>query len=623
MPLQTSRLNEDPIPGYAADLLAFITSVSELTELGDRRPDRTVLHLSLAPADLTKTGRILNALGWRVADRDGKPGIEPGDQPADGPRQQVPPALGIDELAMQSTLEAGRPFDFEILSETSALAGGAAWGATLESFATLNGGVAEAFVRQPRLAKTYVGLAAMGTADGLAFARRAGLRTLVANHSEALWLYGDSFRLFTNQAVVPGGAAAEEIWTKLAGAGPRDPMKFFQAVLTVDHGRLAAFYAALAHADSAHQKFFNRSFASAQRYYTWYRDSEELREGIGVPQRVWRPSFFRDLPLDRVPTDDDKLLALDGEALLAAAQLRNLSPESAKLFVQNFADWRGILPYLKALPALGPAEFRALADFTAASPDNDTMGAWHSLAALIVLGRKAGSLDDAGAARHFGEICRKPAAPGTLRAIVGAAPNLDDAVAGFLRLDGPRRTAFFRVRELQKGPELAGLIYAALLDPDSLLLNEDRGLLSRHVFVAPNQPLFQPASLVASTTAAGSHFAGGFAGFESLAATLPRIDKIPESVAATPSQPSPEPASGALFRADARLVEAHTPDTDARGRYVDGLTAASFTIRQNGKPVPNAAFENGAAPISCALLLDTSQSMDTAIAALKNAALRS
>jgi hypothetical protein len=63
----------------------------------------------------------------------------------------------------------------------------------------------------------------------------------------------------------------------------------------VDHGRFAAFYAALAHADSAQQKSFTRSFASAQRYYTRYRDSEEFREGTGVPQRVWRPDFFRNL----------------------------------------------------------------------------------------------------------------------------------------------------------------------------------------------------------------------------------------------------------------------------------------------------------------------------------------
>ena len=523
---QTSRLNEAPIPGYASNLIAFVTSVAALTELGDRRPDRTVLHLSLAPADRPRTERILAALGWRVTDRDGKPAVEPGDQPVDGPRQQVPRALGIDELSMDAALEAGHTFDFEIFTENAILAGGAAWGSTLEGFTTLPGGIAEAFVRQPRLARTYAGLAAMGPADGLTFARRAGLRVLIATHADALWLYGDSFRVFSNQAVVPGGPAAEELWTKLAGTSPRDAAKFFQSLLAVDHGRLAAFFSVLSHADLAHRMFFTRDIPTAQRYYAWYRDSEELREGIGVPQRVWRPAFFQKLPLDNLfpggrtawsqaASDDDALLALDQEALLAAARLKNLPPESARLFARYFNDWRGILPYFEALPALGPAEFQALADFTATAPRNDVMGEWHSLIALLLHRRKTGGLDDAAAAREFGQICRTLAAP------------------------------------THKPADLARLtsqVYETLLPSDTLLLNEDPGLPSRHVFALPKQPLFQPAALVASTAPGGSHFSGGFAGFEELGRKLARIGDLAQAPASAPSAAlsAPMPASSKL-----------------------------------------------------------------------------
>ncbi|MCX6630236.1 MAG: VWA domain-containing protein, partial [Candidatus Solibacter sp.] len=77
-----------------------------------------------------------------------------------------------------------------------------------------------------------------------------------------------------------------------------------------------------------------------------------------------------------------------------------------------------------------------------------------------------------------------------------------------------------------------------------------------------------------------------------------------------------------VFRAYARLVEVHATVTDGRGRYVDDLTAEQFTIRQGGQPVKVAAFEKSTAAISCALLLDTSHSMQAALPALKSAALQ-
>jgi VWFA-related protein len=81
-----------------------------------------------------------------------------------------------------------------------------------------------------------------------------------------------------------------------------------------------------------------------------------------------------------------------------------------------------------------------------------------------------------------------------------------------------------------------------------------------------------------------------------------------------------ESSPGTLFRADARLVEVHTTVTGEGGKYLDGLTADSFAIRENGHAVSIASFEPAIAPISCALVLDTSESMDTALPALKSAA---
>jgi hypothetical protein len=117
------------------------------------------------------------------------------------------------------------------------------------------------------------------------------------------------------------------------------------------------------------------------------------------------------------------------------------------------------------------------------------MGEWYSLAALIVLGRQAGSLDDATGVRAFRETCEglladdfSAKAMAVLREIAGGPSGLDDAVAEkLLRLGGEQRAGFERVRELQgaprldalgasPGPErtlsaLAGLVYGAMVDP--------------------------------------------------------------------------------------------------------------------------------------------------------------
>ena len=138
---------------------------------------------------------------------------------------------------------------------------------------------------------------------------------------------------------------------------------------------------------------------------------------------------------------------------------------------------------------------------------NLVMGEWHSLIALIVLGRKAGSLDGAAGVRAFRHTCEvlladdhSAKALAVLREIAGGNRNLDDAVAdGLLRLNDQQRTAFERVRQLQGAPRLealeagadpnavlaalGGLVYGVILNPESLLISEDAALLSKHQYV--------------------------------------------------------------------------------------------------------------------------------------------
>ncbi|HUA84216.1 MAG TPA: VWA domain-containing protein [Bryobacteraceae bacterium] len=138
--------------------------------------------------------------------------------------------------------------------------------------------------------------------------------------------------------------------------------------------------------------------------------------------------------------------------------------------------------------------------------------------------------------------------------------------------------------------------------------------------------MFEPGTLSASSEVPGSHLQGGFVNFETLVQGLSHgaVPDIPVDSSAR-EQATQKPAiatdSNALFRTTARLVQVYALVTDDRGRYMDDLSRDQFTVLDNGQPVTTVAFENRVTGISCALILDTTESMRAALPALKNAAL--
>jgi Ca-activated chloride channel homolog len=360
------------------------------------------------------------------------------------------------------------------------------------------------------------------------------------------------------------------------------------------------------------------------------------------------------------------LLGLDSlEALVPVARIEEkrkapLDEDSVRLLAQHYAEWRALFPYFEKLP-LGHAQFSALAAFTASvdklppAGQNLVLGQWYSLVELIARGVAAGSLDSEKAARDFGILCSRLAMPNpsaaaiqALRDIVGGASDLDEAVPSrLLGLNAGRRAAFDRVIRLQKIPALAtlakdpgqtlpalsGLVYAASLDPDRLLVNEDPQLLRKHRFRASSS-LFSEAALNRTGDPAGSFLSGGFVNFDAVANTLagggrgnlfqPRGEPSPTVAAFSPhsaTEPEIDPTA-AVFRATAQLVEVYATVTDAGGHYVDELARDQFTISEQGTVQKTIAFEPRSAEVSVALLLDTTGSMHRALPALKNAALK-
>src|ERR1035437_10899401 len=81
------------------------------------------------------------------------------------------------------------------------------------------GGFAETFIRNPRFAVAYAGLAAMGSGAASAVVSGVGLRALVNKYADGVRLYGESFAVSDGRAMAPGGPEADAGWERLGGGG--------------------------------------------------------------------------------------------------------------------------------------------------------------------------------------------------------------------------------------------------------------------------------------------------------------------------------------------------------------------------------------------------------------------
>jgi VWFA-related protein len=677
------------LTGYLRGLRAYFAAMSELAGAGERREGRTSINLTLSPGPgRGQTERVLRALGWKVVETGGALSVEPGTTEADGARQPILAMLGVDEIAMQEALESRQSYSFEIPTENARLIGGDAWenflGTRKEAFP---GALAEAFVRDLRLAKVYAGLSAMGTDTAVALVAGVGLRRLVAHYSDLAGNHGAAFALRGRAAVVPGGEPAEAVWAKLAGASPRDAVAFFRTLFAKDNGRLASFYAAIAQTDAAHQRFYTRTEAGAARFYELFRNPYAAPRPGEKIRGSWPPAIYAELPLDagsvRFPggrgawaakpgTDEEILSKLEfPESFIELARIERqrgtpLDEASVRTLLRNHVEWRPLFAYFERLPGLGAPEFSALERFASAArayePARREMvaGEWHSLIELLALSARSGALDKTTVARVFRRACDSLQAAdysaqalGTLRAMLPPGADPDQAVAAqLLRLSDTGRTRFDEARRALGVPPLArlntkdhssvlralsGLVYAAWLDPGALLAGEDPALLGKHRFTDPGSgaqtvALFAGSELVRSRDSEGSRFQGGFAGFGELARALARGSAVaaapgrefdsPRARAAAFIGPEQASAERGMFRADSRLVEVPVTITDTRGRYIDDLRQAQFTVTEEGQTRPISAFELQSSNLSCALLLDTTGSMQAALPSLKNAALK-
>ena len=97
------------------------------------------------------------------------------------------------------------------------------------------------------------------------------------------------------------------------------------------------------------------------------------------------------------------------------------------------------------------------------------------------------------------------------------------------------------------------------------------------------------------------------------AVTAPLVLAGQQPPRATDSTPAPlatDEDQRFVFRTGVDLINVTATVTDARGRFVGGLTQADFTIYEDGTEVDITQFSNERVPVSLGIALDTSGSME-------------
>jgi hypothetical protein len=116
-----------------------------------------------------------------------------------------------------------------------------------------SGGVVEALLTDPQVARLYWALAKDDVETRIALQRSPGLRALLP-FSAVLDFYGSQIFIRSGHVVVPGGAKGQTEWKELAGASPESPGEFVAHLLAKDNGELAAYFDVMSRISLAQQE---------------------------------------------------------------------------------------------------------------------------------------------------------------------------------------------------------------------------------------------------------------------------------------------------------------------------------------------------------------------------------
>ena len=285
----------------------YFRTLSALSALGTRQNGGIEIALALnTKADKQRTEKSLGILGLKLKSRKEIITVKSAEGKPEANKQDALAALAIDDLGIQETLGAGKTYWLHIPVERVAIFPSLEfWQSFSPENQHLPGGIAEALVSDPRMARVFYALHSMDQSTAKLLVSAMPVKTMADRYASELAFYSAALVAHGNTAEVPGGRHAAEAWRMATGASPGEAILFFPALLSHDDGRLIAFFYSLSQLDSLHQQFFTRSPERLKRFYDLFRESPEMRRGgqhrIGSDSFV---EFLREVPLNEDLTVD-------------------------------------------------------------------------------------------------------------------------------------------------------------------------------------------------------------------------------------------------------------------------------------------------------------------------------
>jgi Flp pilus assembly protein TadD len=448
--------NQTGINAFRKSMDEYFAQLKTLLSMGVKTGDQSVITLSMADKKSEKqTETVLALLGWRLRGNKQQLTIESNEKESQARKQDLSAALAIDQGGMQSAFQAGKPFRIEIPWEWAPLAMDEPIIRQLAQAERLAGGLPEAFVVNPDLARFYTGMTNLNRETATALMSSISPVSLAGRYAGLFAFYSSALAVNGGRVLAPGGTQADAVWTSLAGVPPSDPTRFFQALFGKDDGKLFAFFNALSQLDSAHQRFFTLSAKRAGSFYQLFSESNEVRVGRRS-RRTSFAGFLRDIPLNadgtvnfpgsaevwtvargesKTSEKSEKMLRkvrkavapdVEDEILLRIASTRYkigadhtteldnflavahidahrkepLDEESALLLAQNLIAFGSFYPYFSVFPDLTAADFKAVFALGArlnsmGNLDADlAMGQFFALVEMIRLGLQSEKLQE-------------------------------------------------------------------------------------------------------------------------------------------------------------------------------------------------------------------------------------
>ena len=201
------------------------------------------------------------------------------------------------------------------------------WRETILGYPIKDSELAATILSDRSTALLYYGLAALDddTLGWLGPDRETLLH--LRRHAAAFAAFGRSVRIRGGRVAIPGGDAAEPIWTAIVGADPERPSIFVQRLFR-GNGRLAWFYDTIQHLDREHQRLV---FGDD--------DSESVRI---ERTRALLDVFESAAPEWRIPDRPFERPALGPSVVVSLAAVNSsggfIGPDSRKLWELVFRD---------------------------------------------------------------------------------------------------------------------------------------------------------------------------------------------------------------------------------------------------------------------------------------------